>query len=255
MKRTFLLLSLWLGWASGVAGQSLPVNLKQDSEAARAFSFFAQLETQNFDEYLRRARLPRVSEAFKAEVLAQLPRNETVEATANQLRKLAVLEPLLRYHERAGVIEIRVIRERGAFIRLQGRAVLVITEAALTLLSAEELQAVVAHELGHEYFWGELMEARRQKAHATIREIELRCDGIALIALRRLGMEPARLLTATSRLRLYNTRVVSTDPFYHPTKDERQRFNQAMDELVRTRQAVLSIKTSQSDSTANPFRP
>ncbi len=244
LKRALLLLSLSLGWASNVDGQNLLVNLKQGSEAARAFSFFAQLETQNFDEYLRRARLPRVSEAFKAEVLAQLPRNETVEATANQLRKLAGLEPLLRYHERAGVIEIRVIRERGAFIRFQGRAVLVITEAALTLLSAEELQAVVAHELGHEYFWGELMEARRQKAHATMREIELRCDGIALIALRRLGLEPARLLTATSRLRLFNARAVSTDPFYHPTMDERQRFNQAMDELVLTRQVTSVINSS-----------
>src|SRR5262249_25023106 len=107
------------------------------------------------------------------------------------------------------------------------------------LLPAPELQAVVAHELGHEYFWGELMEARQRKAHERVREIELRCDGIAAIALIRLGLDPAKLVSAIERMRIFNARIVSTDPLYHPTNDERSRFIRAMSDLLRKRGEVL----------------
>lgn len=154
--------------------------------------------------------------------------------------KLAALAPLLAYHEREPAIEIRVLGVRELYIGLQGRAVLLISEKALKLLPLEELQATVAHELGHEYFWGELMDARRQQQRDVMREIELRCDGIAVITLHRLGLDPTKLLTAITRMRLLNTRLVAIDPFYHPQLDQRARFIRAMDGLVRQRSAALA---------------
>src|SRR5262249_229738 len=147
--------------------------------------------------------------------------------------KLAALEPILRFHERDSVIEIKVIGVEELFVGLQGRAVLLISEPALNLLSVEQLQAVVAHELGHEYFWGELMEARQRKEREAMREIELRCDGAAVIALLHLGLAPEKLISAIVRMRMFNARIAATDPLYHPTNDERARFIRAMSELAQ----------------------
>ncbi len=237
------ILSLMLALTTSSSGQIRPTNLKPGSAEAKALAFFERIEDRSFDDYLRRVRLPKVSSAFKADVLARLAKGKEVRVSDRMKQELAALEPILRYHERDSVIEIRVIGVKELFVGLQGRAVLLISEPALNQLSTEELQATVAHELGHEYFWGEFMEARQRKEHETMREIELRCDGIAVIALRRLGLDPAKLVSALSRMRMLNARIVSTDPLYHPQPDQRSRFIHAMSELVRQRVEVLAQST------------
>jgi Zn-dependent protease with chaperone function len=232
-----LILSLMLALAISSSGQTRPANLKPGSVEAKALAFFERIEDRSFDDYLRRVRLPKVPAAFKAEVLARLAKGKEVRVSDEMRGSLAALEPILRYHERDSVIEIRVIGVKHLFVGLQGRAALLISEPALNQLSTEELQATVAHELGHEYFWGELMEARQRKERETMREIELRCDGVAVIALRRLGLDPAKLVSALSRMRLLNARTVSTDSLYHPLPDERSRFIRAMSELMKQKVA------------------
>ena len=238
MRGTFIS-SLMLALTISSSGQVRLTNLKPGSVGARALAFFERIEDQNFDEYLKRVRLPKVSKAFKAEVLALIAKGEEVWVSDGMKNQLAALDPVLRYHERDSVIEIKVIGVKNLFVGLQGRAVLLISESALKMLSAEELQATVAHELGHEYFWGELIEARRRKAHEVIREIELRCDGIAVIAMLRLGLDPTKLVSAINRMKLINTRIVCTDPLYHPTTGERSQFIRTMSELAQRRMAVL----------------
>ncbi|MGH9766327.1 MAG: hypothetical protein ACREAB_02735 [Blastocatellia bacterium] len=237
LMRATLMLSLMLALTISSSAQTRPTNLKPGSVEAKALAFFEEIKDRSFDDYLKRVRLPKVSEAHKAEVLARIVKGEEVGVSDGMKGKLAAIEPILRYHERDSVIEIRVIGARELYIGLQGRAVLLISEKALNLLPVEELQAVVAHELGHEYFWGELMEARQRKKRGVMHEIELRCDGIAVITLLRLGLDPAKLGSALSRIRLLNARIVSTDPFYHPQPDERSRFIHAMSELARQRAA------------------
>ncbi len=237
LKRATLILSLMLALTISSSGQTRPTNLKPGSVEAKALAFFERIEDRSFDDYLKRVRLPKVSQAFKVEVLARIAKGEEVRVSDGLKGKLAALEPILRYHERDSVIEIRVIGVKELFVGLQGRAVLLISEPALNLLPMEELQATVAHELGHEYFWGELMEARQQRKHEVMREIELRCDGIAVIALRRLGLDPANLVSALTRIRMLNERILSTDPLYHPQPDERSRFIRAMSELVKQKVA------------------
>ena len=238
LKRALFILSLLSAVTSSSLGQARPTNLKPGSESAKALAFFTQLEARSFDEYLKRVRLPKISAESKAQVLARVTAGDEVKVTDKMQAKLAALTPVLRYHERAAVLEIRVVNLKQLSIGLQGRAVLLISEPALSQLSVEELQATVAHELGHEYFWVELMEARQQKKHDVIREIELRCDGIAVITLQRLGLDPAKLVTALARMRIFNERLLSTDPLFHPTRDERERFIRAMDELVQSKQAA-----------------
>jgi hypothetical protein len=45
----------------------------------------------------------------------------------------------------------------------------------------------VAHELGHDYVWDEFEEASTLRDNRRLQELELRCDGIAVIALQRLA--------------------------------------------------------------------
>jgi len=237
LMRATLILSLMLALTISSSGQTRPTNLKPVSMEAKTLAFFEQIEDRSFDDYLKRVRLPKVPQAFKAEVLARITKGEEIRVSDGIKGKLAALGPILRYHERDSVIEIRVIGVKELFVGLQGRAVLLISEPALNLLPMEELQATVAHELGHEYFWGELMEARQQKKIEVMREIELRCDGIAVIALLRLGLDPAKLISALARIRMFNARIVPTDPLYHPQPDGRSRFIHAMSELARHRTA------------------
>lgn len=211
---------------------------KQSEVGLKAVQFFAQIEDANFDAYLKHVRLPQVTAEFKAQVLAQLAKEKTVQPSEKMQAKLAALTPLLQYHERAAVLEIKVLDAPQALVRTQGRSVLLLSETTLRLLSTEELQAIVAHELGHEYFWGELMQAREQKNYALLREIELRCDGIAVIALHRLGIDAMKLLAAITKLTTFNARIIVTDPLYHPLLSDRIDFIRAMSDFVKAREAA-----------------
>jgi predicted Zn-dependent protease len=74
----------------------------------------------------------------------------------------------------------------------------------LRLLDSEELQAVVAHEIGHEYVWQEYAVARARNDTARLRELELACDSIAVLTLARIGVKPDRLVTAVEKELRFN---------------------------------------------------
>ena len=72
----------------------------------------------------------------------------------SQQRKLDSLGVVLQLHQRQSVYEFAVFESAPkpfAFIGLHQRAVLLISDVALDLLETPELQASVAHEIGHEY--------------------------------------------------------------------------------------------------------
>lgn len=125
-------------------------------------------------------------------------------------KKLAAVDAVLRLHERSGVYAVKVVDIAPATTALHGRAVLIISQPALAFLSAEELQALVAHEVGHEYVWQQFNAARDAGDRKRLRELELICDMVAAATLRRLGIPAERLLTALTRLANYNVRRVGT---------------------------------------------
>ena len=81
-------------------------------------------------------------------------------------------------------------------------------EPALKLLEVAELEAQLAHETGHAYFWGDdapasAMDYRRAK------DLELLCDAIALATLHRLRLDPSRLMTGIEKITRYNWKFES----------------------------------------------
>jgi Zn-dependent protease with chaperone function len=112
---------------------------------------------------------------------------------------------------------------REAAAGLHGRAVLLVSQGALRLLEAEELQAVVAHEIGHEYVWDHYAAAVSRGDMARVRDLELACDAIAVLTLGRAGIDPKRLISAVEKVYRFNSlRFRSRDESRHPTLQQRR---------------------------------
>jgi hypothetical protein len=217
---------------------------KSNESADKALAWFRKLAGASVDDYLRRIRPGKVPASFKAQVVANVTKGGEIRVSPGMRSRLAALNPVLQFHDRADVVEIKVINLDYAFVGFQARAVLLISEKALNLLTTEELQATVAHEMGHEYFWNEYHVARRNKQFELMREIELRCDGIAVLTLDRLGLDPSNLAKAIHRIRTFNLKPIASDTFYYPTPTERLYFIRKMTEMVKGKKPVSELAST-----------
>lgn len=50
------------------------------------------------------------------------------------------------------------------------------------------------------YYWNRFEAARQNKNYAEVQELELRCDGIAVITLQYVGIKPENLVSAITQL-------------------------------------------------------
>ena len=157
---------------------------------------------QSPEEVLRRLdreRPPAPDPRLRAMVIAALPREgEVKRLTAAQERKLDSLRPVLRAHGRDGIYTLKILDSRQARLGLHARSVLLISDTALMALTSVQLQAAVAHEIGHEYVWEDFERSRARRDSEHIRELELFCDGIAAVTLARIGEDPGNGLLLSS---------------------------------------------------------
>jgi hypothetical protein len=146
-----------------------------------------------------------ISAEAKAAVLRMLPvQGAVTEFSAGERSKLRAIDAVLRTYARDGIYEVRVITIPQAYSGLHERAVLLLSKPALDLLTAEELQALAAHEVGHEYVWDQYASAKIRGDTQRRRDLELVCDAIAVATLARLGIPPDRLRSAIEKVFSYN---------------------------------------------------
>jgi Zn-dependent protease with chaperone function len=108
-------------------------------------------DPETFEQWLLTARPAPVSDTQKALILASLPpESEVTDLNLADPTKLAGLEPVLQAANRDSVYVVKVVDAAQAGVGLYERTVLLITKAALDLLNRDELQALAAHEIGHE---------------------------------------------------------------------------------------------------------
>lgn len=239
LNRIAAITAVTVGLTISVFGQTARLN----GDAGSAMEYFEKINDRDFENYLRRIRLPEVTADHRAEVRENLSRmREAYISERNRVKINAVL-PILRFHNRQNSVDIKVVEFNHAFVRLQSRAVLLISDKALNLLSSEELQAMAAHEMAHDYFWREYFDAKDHKQHSTLRMIELLCDGIAIITLERLNLDCRYLISGTDRLNSFNARIIQVDHLTHPPAGERIKFNRVMSEFVRSKTLTISNKT------------
>ncbi len=207
---------------SGMRGQS-PV----DSVLTR----FLGTDPQTFVSDLERHRPAAVTQELKARILGALPEEgEVKKPKQSAQRKLVSLERILHMQQRQSVYEIKVIAVKQAFVGLHARAVVLISDNALDIVDAEELQGLVAHEIGHEYVWAQYEAAREARDYRRLQELELYCDGVAILMLGEAGVDPSRLLTGLEKLDRFNKQHIgrALNENYYASIPERKRFGQAV---------------------------
>jgi hypothetical protein len=180
---------------------------------------------RQFQAMLDQRRPAPVAPELKSLVLNSLPSQGRVTRLTPVIeRKLESVDRVLRFHDRASQYEMVVIDIPQAVVALHERTVVLVSESALALLQTEELQALVAHEAGHEYVWKDFQSARGRKDNRGLRELEVWCDAVAILTLRRAGINPAYLGSGLRKLRLYNLqqfgRALNEDAY--PALDERE---------------------------------
>lgn len=115
--------------------------------------FFERLSVIDSGEVLRALRPAPLDADARQGVLGALPSTGELNPSSTEAEKLAQMQDVLVYHDRQHVFQTKVIDVPQAFVGLHARSVLLISRPALRVLSGAELRALVAHEVGHEYFW------------------------------------------------------------------------------------------------------
>jgi hypothetical protein len=171
-----------------------------------------------------------VSIEQKASILRSLPPKGAVTSLGrDEGSKLTAIEPVLRVHGRIGVYEVKVISVPQAWTGLYERAVLLISLPALRLVTSDELAALVAHEIGHEYISQQYADAKSQKDRRRLRELELVCDVIAMRTLAYVAIPSERLRTGVEKTSSYNRErlgVALNESDYPSLKERRQLIKQ-----------------------------
>ena len=206
--------TLWI--AAILLSGTLDARAQDEPVLDSALHYFTRHDVGRVLELLDSVRPAPVSDGERERILAMLPPDGDIhDLDAGQRRKLAAVGPVLELHRREATYIIKVIAVPQAAVALHARAVVLISERALDILDAEELQALVAHEVGHEYFWGEYRRARQENRSSSLRRLELLCDGVAVITLDRAGVDPRRLMSALEKM----------------SRDNRNRFGAALNEV------------------------
>jgi Zn-dependent protease with chaperone function len=215
-------------WIAAILMSVAPAASAQDDSVLElALHYFTRHDAGEIFELFDSVRPAPVSDAERGRILAMLPtEGDKRDLDTAQLKKLAAVRRVLELHRREAVYVIKVIEVPQAAAVLHARAVVLVSERALDLLDAEELQALVAHEVGHEYFWGEYFRARRDNSQSSLRRLELLCDGFAVITLEHAGVNPERLTSALQKIVRYNRDRfgVALNDNDHPAIGERRRF-------------------------------
>jgi hypothetical protein len=197
--------------------------------ASRVFADFAGMSPAGFRTMLNRMRPPALSTQERRLVRAALPPNGELMPSRRQAEKLLPLQLVLQYHLRDGLIEVKVIDAFQVAVGIHARSFILISAPALRLLNSEELQALTAHELGHDYFWNDYQAALNTNNYERAQELELRCDAVAVFTLTDLGLNPRKLLSAVTAADALNARFGAplNGKLYVP-EQERVRFLQAL---------------------------
>lgn len=108
---------------------------------------------------------------------------------------------VLQFHHREGVVEYIIFRNSDPVVMTKAGAYIAISTRALEIASDDEaLSGVIAHELSHEYFAREFLDAYTNKNLEKLRKIELLCDAIATITLIAVKIKPDKYAKALKRI-------------------------------------------------------
>ncbi len=200
----------------------------------KAFAFFRSFEQPSLQAVLAKVRKAPASPAHQRAVLLSFQKavaegGEVTAFTQDERGKLDGVSSVLALFDRTH-LQIRVIDVPNAYVGLHRRVVLLISLPALRLLTGSELQAISAHEAGHDFFWPRWESARAASNRESLQEIELLCDGLAILAAFSLRLDSSVWLSGLEKLESFNQQrfgAAAYDSSY-PLFAERRRFAEAL---------------------------
>ena len=182
-----------------------------------------------------------VSDEEKRAALSRLPaEGEVTQFSDASIEKLRSLSTVLRHAQRESTYVIKVVDVRRAAIGNYFRSAILISQPALELLARDELQAVIAHELGHEYVWTEYNDASNRSDANRMRELELVCDAIAVLTLRSAGLDEAALPRGLEKISRFNQTRFGTavNERSYPTLAERRKLVRALSRALMSEPVI-----------------
>jgi hypothetical protein len=229
-----------LVWTGLSVSLSPPLTAKvADTSTSQALRFFAETALGDSDAVMRALRPTPPSASQLIRALATLPEQGELIPTSSEVSKIRALDPILQYHERRGVYAIKVIDTPQIAIALHARAVLLLSRTALQTLSASEVRAMVAHEIGHEYFWPEYERFTRERDPRARRVLELKCDGIAGLTLVALNLDLSSLHNGIRTMTDFNAQLGATaGADGYPSLRERRTFIETLLKDFQRRRAA-----------------
>lgn len=163
-------------------------------------------DTLVFETALRRrapelspeARLFYKKQLFGHPDLANTPVLDSDTEEAKRVREIIL--PTLKTFDRTGY-EVVIIKQEPLFIGIWRECVIVLSSGMAEFLTPKQLRAAVAHDLAHECFIDEMVEANRlKKSPEAYHLIEHKCDLVAALAIRAQGETPFELAAAVGRI-------------------------------------------------------
>lgn len=189
-------------------GLSMPAWAERQTNGERTsqktLALFEGHGDETIDAFLMRLRPVPLDEASRATVIASLPKDGEVRASRKDVEKLSLARKILDYTAAPGAVSVKVIDLDSAFVGLYYRTVVLVSAKALAVLDVDEVAAVVAHEMGHDADWDAYLSAMEQHNTARMRELELKADGIGVLTLEHLGIDPQRLASGIQKMTRYN---------------------------------------------------
>jgi hypothetical protein len=126
LKNTVTLAILLLMLTPISIAQTSKTNPSPGSVNTTALAYFEKVHDQSFDDYLKSLRPGRLTPELKTRVIGMLRKEDIVIPSAKAQAKLAALEPVLKYHDRNSVVDLKVMRLGQAVVMLlAGAAVLI----------------------------------------------------------------------------------------------------------------------------------
>lgn len=209
---------------------------------------YGTLSDEEFSNWIASVQYPNMpSSDQQRQWTAQFVRNvsrDVVEDGDTIYRLSERSAPVLRLFHREGKLRFIVFNEPSPFVNSVSGTCIGFSTGALALVKTDdELYALVAHELAHEYTDVEYHKAFATQNWQRTRALELNCDAIAARVLLALGRDPHAMATIIFKALTYSAEMArlndgTTD---HPNLATRLRLNEELCRaFARTRRDVTN---------------
>lgn len=111
------------------------------------------------------------------------------------------LQKVLEFHHRAGIVEFILFKNNDPVLITKAGAFIAISNRALEIADNDQARSgIIAHELSHEYFALQFLDAYQTHNCEKLRVIELMCDVFATLTMIKLKMDPDKYADALKKI-------------------------------------------------------